>query len=392
MTCSIYDTAWMACVSREVAGRRLWWFPNSFSYLLDHVLEQGGWDAEHGDTGSLLNSLMGLYALVLHQEWPYQLCPVPSSTLPGIIRSTSARVQEALDNWDIAKATEVGFEVLLPTVLELLDQKGIRFTFPCRDQLLDIRSAKLANIRYECIYNGQLPSIIHSLEAFYNDPDFDYDRMRPQAVSGSMLGSPSATTAYLMRCSQWDVEAEAYLNIVLNRGTGLGSGAVPSAYPSNCFELLWTTSTILTYSLKRDQLEPEMSDAISKFIHKNRVGPSGLLSFAPGLLPDLDDSAKASITLSLLGQRGLSQEIVQSFAAPTHFKTYDQERNPSLSANANALLALLLDTYQNYDMEIQKIIVFILVTFKKSAQLPADKWVSIYVCKYYTVIEADLLK
>jgi hypothetical protein len=56
-----------------------------------------------------------------------------------------------------------------------------------------------------------------------------------------MMASPSATAAYLMKCEEWDDSAEAYLRLAVECGEGRGTGAVPSAWPSTNFELLWVS-------------------------------------------------------------------------------------------------------------------------------------------------------
>jgi aphidicolan-16beta-ol synthase/syn-copalyl-diphosphate synthase len=56
---------------------------------------------------------------------------------------------------------------------------------------------------------------------------------------------------------------------------------------------------------------------------------------------DVDDTAKALLTLSLLGQPAPHVGLLKTFEGETHFKTYQHERNPSLSANCNVLMALL---------------------------------------------------
>ncbi len=45
MTCSVYDTAWVAMVSFDVNGHRQRLFPKSFQYLLGSQQDDGGWQA-----------------------------------------------------------------------------------------------------------------------------------------------------------------------------------------------------------------------------------------------------------------------------------------------------------------------------------------------------------
>ena len=71
--------------------------------------------------------------------------------------------------------------------------------------------------------------------------------------------------------------------------------------------------------------------------------------------------------------------MIAHFASTHHFKSYDEERDPSLSANANALHALALSSSsQAPDISaIQKLVVFLADRWSGSDRPAEDKWVSI---------------
>ena len=150
-----------------------------------------------------------------------------------------AFLQAELQEWDVQATENVGFEYLLPALLDLLEQDGISFNFPGRQSLMAINKQKLAKFDPRMLYSTSKSTPIHSLEAFIGKIDFD--KVRHQKDFGSMLASPSSTAAYLMHCSQWDDEAEAYLRVCLAFGEGKGNGAVPCAFPITIFELTWVT-------------------------------------------------------------------------------------------------------------------------------------------------------
>ena len=84
-------------------------------------------------------------------------------------------------------------------------------------------------------------TLIHTLEAFVGTLDFDKVKHH-KMPNGSMLGSPSSTAAYLMNCSTWDPEAEAYLRTVFDHQSSVGNrGGFPSAFPSTLFETSWVS-------------------------------------------------------------------------------------------------------------------------------------------------------
>lgn len=98
---------------------------------------------------------------------------------------------------------------------------------------------------------------------------------------------------------------------------------------------------------------------------------------APGIPPDMDDSSKGSIIYSLLGREGYSKDIIARFETANCLKTYDFERDPSLSANCNGLLAILFDKseYDGKDRVVEKIVRFICSSWFTANGILGDKWV-----------------
>lgn len=70
--------------------------------------------------------------------------------------------------------------------------------------------------------------------------------------------------------------------------------------------------------------------------------------------------------------------MTEQFETETHFKTYSLERDPSFSANTNALLALLhqTDAYR-FSSQILKAAKFLCDFWWKSDDKISDKWVRI---------------
>lgn len=261
MTCSVYDTAWVACVSKTVSDRSQWLFPSSFSFVLDAQLPNGGWPAHPGDddpreVDCILSTMAALFCLTQHVINPFQLRHLHTERLLTRMEKAVGRLAELLEDWRVSDCNAVGFEVLAPSLLDLLEEDGIYFTFPDKERLLQIRNEKLAKLQPELLYRTAPSTLLHSLEAFHGRKDFLFDRIAHQKVCGSMMASPSATASYLIRSITWDDEAEAYLRLVISNGDGKGSGGVPSAYPSTSFELTWVyesfqLSQILAYSMFR---------------------------------------------------------------------------------------------------------------------------------------------
>lgn len=244
MTCSVYDTAWIACVKKTVSGRSQWLFPSSVSYILNSQLSNGGWPAHPGEEGSdgvdgILSTMAALYCLTQHARSPLQLRHLHKGGLTERLNRGTARLGRMLEAWRVDRCKAVGFEVLIPSLLQLLSAEGIRFDFPGRTLLHQMRDKKLSKVRPEMLYGNAPVALLHSLEAFHGCEDFLFEKVGHHKVGGSMMASPSATASYLMQCTNWDDEAEAYLRLVVSNGEGKGSGGVPSAYPSTNFEVTW---------------------------------------------------------------------------------------------------------------------------------------------------------
>ena len=97
---------------------------------------------------------------------------------------------------------------------------------------------------------------------------------------------------------------------------------------------------------------------------------------APQVLPDADDTSKAILTLSLLGEQVSSEHMVSYFEMKEgHFKTYVGERNPSFSANCNVLMALLHNSeLDKYLPQIESITRYLCQSWLSGTM--TDKWVS----------------
>lgn len=243
MSCSIYDTAWVACIFKPSSnGVKQWLFPSSFTFILDTQHADGGWHwppqgADECADGTILSSLAALFSITQHIKHPFQLIRLQDGLNDHLQRGTDF-LKKILQQFESSSYYSVGIEVLVPALLELLEKEKISFQFPGRQALFQKRDAKLSRVPMRQL--DKIPStILHSLEALYGDTYFPFHTLRNQLVNGSMMASPSATAAYMMRCDEWDDSAEAYLRLVLSNGTGQGSGAVPSAFPSTNFEFIW---------------------------------------------------------------------------------------------------------------------------------------------------------
>ncbi|KAL9051002.1 MAG: hypothetical protein Q9162_006297 [Coniocarpon cinnabarinum] len=353
MSATIYDTAWIACVIKpnQADAELQWLFPSAFAFVLDKQHSDGGWHwppyGQECPASTLLSSLAALFMLKRHQEQPLQLAQ-KFSNVEERVRHGARFVETSLRHLSHELPKSVGFEVLAPALLDELQGFGLRFSFDAKKPLYAGRDAKLSKLAKANL--EKFPhAALHSLEAFYARPTEQFShRLRARLLEGSMMASPSATAAYLIRSDTWDESAEAYLRLAISNSEGACSGSVPSAFPSTNFELIWVISTVLQANCLDQNFLNVHRDQLLK-IFETQVIEDGLAGFAPGMQADADDSARASIVLSLLGKQGLSHKIRARFESTTSFETFSNEANGSVSANCNVLMALLLDLHHGAD-------------------------------------------
>ncbi|KAI2628670.1 hypothetical protein GGR54DRAFT_357025 [Hypoxylon sp. NC1633] len=338
MSSSVYDTAWLSMVRRPtsvdfgIGVDRPWLFPECFEYVLSQQLPSGAWQSYTTCVDGILNTAAALLSLKRHLR-----------TQPGhedwLQRSQKAEeaLRRLLNGWDIESTDQVGQEILVISLLHLLEKEGVYMNFPQLSALSKTRNAKLCNLTTARMYANP-STLYHSLEAFIGHIDFDNIR-RWREANGSMMGSPASTAAYLMYSSTWDDEAEAYLRNVLHRGNGISGASVPCAWPTTIFEVSWVITTFATAGIPIAEAERSV---FSNLLQGTLMAQDGLLGFAPGTFPDADDTAKGLESLHHLGQESSIDGLLRTFSELEHFITYPGERNPSFSANCNVVILLLV--------------------------------------------------
>jgi len=243
MSCTIYDTAWLSMVAKDVGGEKRWLFPQSFDHLISTQSDDGSWAATNtpSQIDGILSTAASLLSLQKHVREPLNTTAAALEGIEDRMRRGTVSLVSQLNSWDVAATAHVAFEIIVPTLLRLLrdEDSTMVLGFAGEKILRQINSTKMSRFRPECLYSSRPSSALHSLEAFIGAVDFD--KLAHHTVNGSMMGSPSSTAAYIMHVTEWDYEAEAYLRHVIQGSAGKGSGAVPSAFPSMFFEYSWVS-------------------------------------------------------------------------------------------------------------------------------------------------------
>lgn len=260
MSCAAYDTAWVSMVTKTIDGHTQWLFPECFQFLLDtQSATTGGWETGNSaPIDGILNTAASLLALKRHAHLGASIshdttlhAEDKQEDLARRVERAAASLRSQLAAFDVSTTEHVGFEIILPAILDLLEAEdtSLVFEFTARAALMKIHDAKMSRFRPEYLYGKQPLTALHSLEAFVGKIDFN--KVQHHKIHGSMMGSPSSTAAYLMHATAWDDESEAYLRHVISHAAGQGTGAVPSAFPSTHFESSWVSSWPIPNGLVR---------------------------------------------------------------------------------------------------------------------------------------------
>lgn len=240
-TPAIYDTAWLAMIVKPTGGlRQELLFPDRLNYLIQEQKTDGSWESYGSPIDGILNSLAALLAMVKHKE--RQSCsPLERLLLSPRIEGATMAISRLLKEWEVHETCHVGFEILVPSLLEYLASYNINlYDFPGKNPLYCLYEKKLKNFPFESLYGKSQTTLLHSLEAFVGKIEFG--RLSHHLTAGSMLGSPASTAAYLMEATEWDTRAEMYLHQVDQRWFGNAKQmGIPSAFPSTVFESSWVS-------------------------------------------------------------------------------------------------------------------------------------------------------
>jgi len=218
-------------------------FPSSFQCICDTQGESGGW--EGGDPiDEIVNTMACLLAMKRHHKAEMSEDEDDISKLTEL----AEKIDKAKD-FLVAKFSDrkpsntegVAFDILIPSMLDLLEVEGLQLRFPNSEELRQRNQTRMSKINFSVLY--RYPSaILHSLESFIGAIDFD--KMSHHLQDGGMMASPSSTAAYLMNASTWDDNAERYLRDAVENGRRIAEGMVTNVFPISTFEFAWVYSAM----------------------------------------------------------------------------------------------------------------------------------------------------
>jgi halimadienyl-diphosphate synthase len=369
MGSTAYDTAWAARLGEldyDLSNKSLAW-------LAENQLPDGSWGARapfyYHDR--VLCTLAAMIALSHNGRRGHDRIRVERgrNALERIVGNATTGLQA-----DPNGAT-VGFEMIAPTLaleaekLGLIKNQGDRIL----GRLSQKRAKKLAYLQNNLINRHVTMSFSAEMVGIDEKHMLDADNL--QEGNGSVGVSPSATAYFATYVKRGDESSLSYL-----RDAVMTDGGMPNVAPFDVFEIAWSLWNLgmipgLEVTAK---LTPHIDFLSSAWEPGRGVGYATNCS-----VKDCDDSA---ITYSALLRFGVEKDLASllAYEEEDHFRCFDLEVDPSISANIHVLGVLGQTGLNETNSSVQKIIRFL---HKAKGQNPywVDKW---HISPYYTTAHA----
>ncbi|HET9589140.1 MAG TPA: prenyltransferase/squalene oxidase repeat-containing protein [Anaerolineales bacterium] len=369
MGSTAYDTAWVARLGEidwGLSSRALAW-------LADKQLSNGAWGAPaplyYHDR--VLCTLAAMIALSYRGRRGYDRVQIERGRL-ALERIVSEATQGLQSD---PNGATVGFEMIAPTLAAEAERLGIikRQGDRILGRLSKQRAKKLAYLKNNMI--SRYVTIAFSAEMAGIDGKHMLDIENLQERNGSVGLSPSATAYFAAYIKEGDEASLQYL-----RSTAKLDGGQPNVAPFDVFEIAWSLWNLgMIPDLEvTEKLKPHI-DFLSKAWEPRRG-----VSFATNYsVKDSDDSV---ITYSTLLRFGIEKDLasVLAYEEKDHFRCFELEVNPSISANIHILHALRQAGLNQKNSSVQKIIHFLRKT-QNERHFWADKW---HASTYYPTSHA----
>lgn len=155
LSCTVYDTAWVSMVTKVIDGKAIWLFPSSFQYVLDSQQPDGGWVSYGSEIDGIINTTAAVLALYHYRSTPHGYDNALPLDLDSRIKRAESALRKQLEKWNVESTLHVGYEILVPALLDLLEVHGLLFEFPGKQHLLDSYSQKMKLFNAALFYSTE---------------------------------------------------------------------------------------------------------------------------------------------------------------------------------------------------------------------------------------------
>ena len=370
MGSTAYDTAWSARLGEinwDISSK-------SLSWLAENQLPDGSWGAlapvYYHDR--VLCTLAAMIALTYRGRRGHDKVQIENGrlALERIVSGATLGLQA-----DPNGAT-VGFEMIAPILADEAERLGLiqKQGNHILGRLSKQRAKKLSFLKGKTI--NRYVTMAFSAEMAGKDGQHMLDVENLQEENGSVGVSPSATAYFATYIKPGDQASLEYLKNVSNP-----DGGMPNVAPFDVFEIAWTLWNLslipdLDYKVK---LKPHLEFLSNAWQPKTGIG------FAAGY--SVRDSDDTGLVYETLLRYGIEKDLasVLSYEEEDHFRCFDLEVNPSISANIHVLGALTQAGLDSRNSSVQKTLNFLRQSKDKHLPFWADKWHS---SPYYATAHA----
>lgn len=358
MGSTAYDTAWAARLGEVDWGLS----SRALAWLSENQLPDGSWGAAapmyYHDR--VLCTLSAMIALSYRGRRGHDKEQIEKGrlALERIVGNATLGLQS-----DPNGAT-VGFEMIAPTLaaeaekLGIIKHQGNRIL----GRLSKLRAKKLSYLHDNMISRNV--TMAFSTEMAGTDGKHMLDIHHIQEDNGSVGVSPSATAYFATYVKRGDEASLKYLHSVMKP-----DGGMPNVAPFDIFEIGWTlwNLSFIPDLKKNGKLQPHLDFLAKAWQPKRGVG------FAAGY--SVKDSDDTSLVYDTLLRFGIEKDLasVLLYEEKEHFRCFDLEANPSISANIHVLGALGQAGLDQKNSSVQKALRF-LHRAKGTNHFWADKW------------------
>lgn len=369
MGSTAYDTAWAARLGEidwDISSKALYW-------LAENQLPDGSWGAPapmyYHDR--VICTLAAMIALTHRGRRGHDKVQVEKGklALERIVESATLGLQA-----DPNGAT-VGFEMIAPTLAAEAERLGIiknqrerilgRLSMQ-RAQKLSYLEGRMINRRVTMAFSAEMAGA---------DGQHMLDLSNLQEANGSVGLSPSATAYFATYVRKGDEPSLNYL-----RQTAKPDGGQPNVFPFDIFEVAWSlwNLSFIPGMKTNEKLERHLEFLSNAWEPKRGVAFSTAYS-----VKDSDDTV---ITYNALLRYGIEKDLasILAYEEQEHFRCFDLEANPSISANVHILDALLHAGLTVRNSSVKKIIAF-LRRARGEDSFWVDKW---HISAYYPTAHA----